>query len=183
MTLKHIATLMFKPAARYPADPRAVFILALSVFSSLTAVALEKGPPSLEGVLPMWAVLTWGVLLGVGSLITLGGMARQTVNGIITEQIGSVMVAAATLFYAGIAFWQLGWGALQGVGIILAWGLSCGLRWFQLQALINSAIGRATKLAALEALDAQLRARANREKDNKRFHVDEDGHLGHWGTR
>lgn len=182
MTVKHLARLMFKPAARYPADPRAVFILALSVFSSLTAVALQEGPPSLQGVMPEWAVIVWGLMLGLGSLLTLGGMMRQSVNGIITEQIGSVVVAAATLFYSGIAFWQLGPVALQTVGIILAWGLSCGLRWFQLQALINSAIGRAQKRAVLDALEVQLAARVRREKANQRFRVDEDDHLGQWGT-
>lgn len=182
MTLKTLGALVFKPAARYPADPRAVFILALSVFSSLTAVALQQGPPSLEGLLPMWVVMGWGILLGVGSLLTLAGMWFQTINGIITEQIGSVTVAAATIFYSGIAFWQVGISAIQSVGIILAWGLSCGLRWFQLQALINDAAGREAKIARLAALDHDIRARAEREIARKRFRADEHDDLGKWGT-
>lgn len=183
MTLKHATELVFKPAARYPADPRAVFILLLSVFSSMTAIAVRQAPPSLKEVMPEWAILAWGVSLGLGSLLTLAGMLRQTVNGIITEQIGSVTVAAATLFYSAIAFWQVGWSAVQTVGIVLAWGLSCALRWFQLQSLINSAIGRAHKRAVLDALEAELAARVKREKSNQRFRVDEDDHLGHWGTQ
>lgn len=129
--------MIFKPAARYPADPRAVFILALSVFTGVTALALEVAPESLESVLPPWGVMAWGVLLTLGSAFALGGMARQTLNGVISEQIGSVMVAATTVFYSAVAFYFVGFSALQNVGIVLAWGLACGLRWFQLQALIN----------------------------------------------
>jgi hypothetical protein len=182
MTLKRLGTLLFKPAARYPADPRAVFILALSVFSGMTALLLDEAPGSLEQALPGWVVLGWGILLSLGSAVTLLGMSRQSVNGIIIEQVGSITVAAATLFYSGIVFMQVGPSALQGVGIICAWGLSCILRWFQLQALINSAIGRAQKRAVLDALEAQLAARAARERANKRFHVDGDDHLGRWGA-
>lgn len=173
--------MIFKPAARYPADPRAVFILALSVFTGLTALLLERGPQSLESTLPNWAVLAWGVLLTVGSAVTLTGMWFQNPTGIIIEQVGSVVVSATTLFYSGIAFWILGAGALQGVGIITAWGLSCALRWFQLQALLNDAIGRAQKIAVLNDLEVQIAARVKEEKGRRRFHADEHDELGHWG--
>ena len=140
--------MIFKPAARYPADPRAVFILALSVFSGITALALDVAPGTLHDALPKWAVIGWGLLLTLGSAVTLVGMARQTVGGIIAEQVGCVMVAATTVFYSGVAFSVVGAEALQNVGIILAWGLSCILRWIQLQVLINSA-------AAYAANDAE----------------------------
>jgi hypothetical protein len=182
MTLERLGTLLFKPAARYPADPRAVFILALSVFSGLTALLLDAAPNSLHQVLPGWVVMGWGLLLSLGSAVTLLGMSRQSVNGIIIEQVGSITVAATTLFYSAIAFMQVGPSALQSVGIICAWGGSCVLRWFQLQALINSAVGRAHKRAVLDALEAQLAQRAARERANKRFHADEDDHLGQWGA-
>lgn len=129
--------MIFKPAARYPADPRAIFILALSVFSGLTALALQAAPGSLESVLPRWGVVLWGVLLAVGSAVTLAGMARQTLNGIIAEQIGSVMVGATTIYYSTLVLFVIGAGAVQTVGIVLAWGLACIVRWGQLQALIN----------------------------------------------
>lgn len=159
---------IFKPAARYPADPRAVFILALSVFSGLTAVALGAAPDSLSALLPRWVVLVWAILLALGSATTLFGMSRQTVNGIVIEQIGSVMVAATTLFYSGIAIWQIGIDAIQGIGIIFAWGLSCGARWIQLQALINDAVGRAQKRDFLSAFEVELQERADRERKRNR---------------
>lgn len=154
-----MANMIFKPAARYPADPRAVFILALSVFAGLTAIALQIAPESLEALLPKWGVVTWGVILTGGSAITLGGMAFQTVNGIIAEQIGSAMVGAATIFYSGLILYMVGLSALQNVAIILAWGLACFLRWVQLQILIHSAVKRAEKKAYLDRIFAEIEAR------------------------
>lgn len=184
MTLKQLGSAMFKPAARYPADPRAVFILALSVFTGLTALLLgDGGPPSLQDALPRWAVFGWGALLTAGSATTLMGMWFHSVNGIITEQIGSVVVAATTLFYSGIAFYQIGFSAVQSVGIILAWGLSCGLRWFQLQSLINDEIGRAQKRAVVERLEADISARRARIlEEGPGVRVDDHDHLGRWGA-
>ena len=128
-----------QPAARYPADPRAVFILALSVFSGLTALTLEAAPNTLEALLPNWGVVLWAVLLTLGSVVTLVGMVRQTLNGIIAEQVGSVMVGATTVFYSVLVIVVVGRNAIQTVGIILAWGLACFLRWLQLQLLIDQA--------------------------------------------
>ena len=130
---------VLQPAARYPADPRAVFILALSVFSGLTALTLEAAPNTLRALLPHWGVLLWAILLTLGSVVTLAGMVRQTLNGIIAEQVGSVMVGATTVFYSVLVIVVIGRDALQTVGIILAWGLACFLRWLQLQLLIDQA--------------------------------------------
>jgi hypothetical protein len=172
---------VFKPAARYPADPRAVFILALSVFSGITALALQVAPDSLNALLPTWAVVAWGGLLSGGSAVTLVGMLRQTVNGIILEQVGCVTVAATTVFYSGVVFYEIGPEAIQSVGIILAWGLSCILRYAQLQVLINDAQARADKLAFLARIESDIAARAQREIDRQRLHVDpRHDHLGQW---
>lgn len=160
--------MIFKPAARYPADPRAVFILALSVFSGATSLALEAAPQSLEYVLPQWAVIFWGVMLVLGSATTLLGMAFQTINGIVLEQIGSVAVGATTIFYSGIAFWFAGVDALSSVGIILAWGLACLIRWLQLQILINNAHKRKVKQELLEKIYAEIEEHQRRELDRRR---------------
>jgi hypothetical protein len=143
----------FKPAARYPADPRAVFILALSVFSGLTAVALGAAPETLDALLPDWGVAMWGILLTLGSAITLVGMAFQSLNGILIEQIGSVIVGAAALYYSGLAFFTLGGDALQVVGIVAAWGLACFVRWIQLQALIADGEARAVENAIVRRIE------------------------------
>lgn len=162
--------MIFKPAARYPADPRAVFILALSVFTGLTALALDAAPNSLNAVLPYWGVVLWGILLASGSAITLAGMARQTVNGIITEQIGSVMVGVTTIYYSVLAILEVGPSALQVVGIILAWGLACLIRWAQLQALLHSGMRRAAKIRFLESIEDEIRDRQMREHVERRWY-------------
>lgn len=162
-----LVTMIFKPAARYPADPRAVFVLALSVFSGITALALQVAPESLEALLPKWGIFVWGLTLALGSAVTLLGMLFQSVNGIITEQIGNAMVGAATIFYAVIAFWFVGFDALQTVGIILAWGIACALRWIQLQVLIDSAYQRQRKDEVLRRVYAEIEARAQAEIERR----------------
>lgn len=148
--------MIFKPAARYPADPRAVFILALSVFSGLTSLALKVAPQSLEALLPHWGLITWGLTLTLGSAVTLTGMAFQSINGIVTEQVGSVMVGSATVFYAALALLVVGPSSLQNVGIVGAWGLACFIRWVQLQILVHNAILRKEKVDYLQRLFADL---------------------------
>lgn len=147
--------MIFKPAARYPADPRAVFILALSVFSGLGALAVKAAPASLEAVLPRWGVILWGVMLVVGSALTLLGMARQTINGVIIEQVGSVTVGVVTVFYAVLALVVVGADALTPVGIILAWGISCFARWVQLQVLLRNAYQQMVADAAVAQADEE----------------------------
>lgn len=159
--------MIFKPAARYPADPRAVFILALSVFSGLTALVLQVAPDSLEALLPEWGVFVWGSLLAAGSAITLWGMAFQSVNGIVLEQIGSAMVGATTVFYSTLIFLVVGPEAVQSVGIIMAWGLACFIRWIQLQILLHNSMKRAAKQALLERVSAEIEARHQRERAHR----------------
>lgn len=142
--------MLFQPAARYPADPRALFMLVLSVFSGGIALVFEAAPQSVNEVLPGWAVTVWSALLLTGSATTLLGMLFQTANGIIVEQIGSVAVGVTTIFYAVIAFGEVGWGAVQPVGIVLAWGLACLLRWVQLQILLHRAYRRKLVAERLE---------------------------------
>lgn len=165
--------MIFKPAARYPADPRAIFILGLSVFTGVTALALDQAPDSLNELLPRWTVLVWGILLTLGSLVTLVGMASQTIWGIITEQVGCVTVAATTIFYAGVVLAEFGLNSMQGTGVVLAWGLSCGVRWVQLQFLLHNAQARVRKRQILDRLDADIRERLARKGFEEPTHPEE----------
>jgi hypothetical protein len=146
--------MIFQPAARYPADPRAVFILALSAFGGVSALAIKAAPETLEAVLPRWAVLVWGLLLVIGSVTTLLGMARQTLNGIITEQVGSVTVGATTVFYSAIALWVIGPNAVAGISPILGWGIACFWRWGQLQSLIRRSYREALATKTVAAVES-----------------------------
>lgn len=130
---------MFKPASRYPVDPRATFMLALSVMSGISSLAIAAAPASLEAALPEWAVLIWGVMLIAGSVTALVGMVFKGVGGVITEQVGNMTVSVTTLFYASIAIMVVGPSAAYPAGLIAAWGAACFVRWLQLQLLIRSA--------------------------------------------
>jgi hypothetical protein len=156
--------MIFRAAARYPVDPRVVFVLALSVFSGVTALALKVGPDSLESLIPRWGVLLWGTMLALGSAVTLIGMAFQTAWGVILEQIGSMIVGVTAIFYSVLAIVVVGPGLMQTAGIILAWGVACLIRWGQLQTLIHSAIERKRKEEVVQRLADQLEARLGREK-------------------
>lgn len=158
-----IGTMIFNPAARYPADPRAIFVLAASVFTGLTSLAIEAAPASLEAVLPQWAVMGWAAMLTLGSAMTLMGMMFQTVNGILTEQLGSVVVGVTAIFYSGVAFSILGLGGIAAYGLIGAWGVACLFRWFQLQALINKSHRRHINQQIVESIEEEIGARAGRE--------------------
>lgn len=148
--------MIFKPAARYPADPRVVIILALSILSGVATVAMQAAPASLAAVLPEWAVMAWGALLWIGSAITLAGISRNTLNGVIMEQIGSIMVAATTIFVSVVALKVNGPSSLSVTGIVLAWGIACIFRWTQLQALINSAYKDQVRKQVREAILSEI---------------------------
>lgn len=131
--------MIFKPASRYPVDPRATFVLALSVMSGILSLVVAETPDSLRAAMPDWAVLIWAILLIVGSAVAVIGMAFRGVGGVITEQIGNMTVAVTTIFYATLAVYIVGASAIFVAGIIGAWGLACFIRWVQLQMLIDSA--------------------------------------------
>lgn len=127
------------PAARYPADPRAIFILVLSVVSGVPLVFADATPGSIEDQLDAAWVVIWGIMLTIGALTTLVGTLKPNVDGIILEQIGSVAVGGATLLYAGAIVAQVGVAGSVPAAIIIGFGLSCFWRFGQLQALINQA--------------------------------------------
>ena len=131
--------MIFKPASRYPVDPRASFMLALSVMSGVSSLAVAEAPGSLQAAMPEWAVLIWGVLLIVGAATALIGMLFKGVGGVIIEQVGNMTVAATATFYAAVAIIVVGATAVFPAGIIGAWGVACFVRWLQLQMLIDSA--------------------------------------------
>jgi hypothetical protein len=83
-------------------------------------------------------------------------MLRQTVGGIVTEQIGSVMVGVTTIYYSTLVLVELGVSAVQTVGIILAWGIACLVRWGQLQSLIHASAKQGDIKALQDAADVVL---------------------------
>jgi|SRR6266705_2800855 len=132
------------PAARYPPDPRAVFILALCVISGVPLIFASATPGSIASQLNATWVVIWGVMLTLGALVNLIGTLRLDVNGVILEQIGSVAVGGASVLYAVAIFTTVQWKGAVPAAIILGLGVSCFWRYGQLQALLHRAEKAAT---------------------------------------
>lgn len=128
--------LLPKPASRYPADPRAVFILILCIVSGLPLILTDIEPGSLESLMPTWWIVLWGLALVCGAGCALWGMSRQTVDGILVEQVGSVIVGCSSIIYSAAIIIAVGSSGIVSAGIVFGWGLSCFWRWLQLQALV-----------------------------------------------
>lgn len=123
---------------RSQTDPRAVFILALCVVSGAPLILGAVEPGSLEELLNPIVIRLWGIALVLGALVTLAGMSwRRSMMGVLLEQIGSVAVGGASLFYAAAILLEAGWSGLVAAGIVTGWGLSCLFRWYQLERLIR----------------------------------------------
>ena len=157
MTLRELRSWRPAAASRYPADPRAVFVLGLAVASGLPLMLFRVQPGSIERLMPTWVVFLWGLFLVIGSALSLVGMSMarkdKESDGAIVEQIGSVAVGAATVFYAASQLFAVGAEAAWGASIILAFGISCFWRWYQLQKLIMGKIVLVEALRALEDME------------------------------
>jgi hypothetical protein len=125
------------PAARYPPDPRALFILSLCVFVGVPLIFANATPGTIAAKLDAVWVVVWGLMLSAGSLLALVGALRQTVNGVILEQVGSVSVGFACVIY-GTAIWlAIGVAGSVPIVIVAGWGVSCFWRWGQLQGYLR----------------------------------------------
>lgn len=120
------------PAVRYPPDPRALFLLVMCVISGVPLIFADAAPRSVVAQLDDPWVVAWGVLLVGGAAVTLWGALRQTVNGVIAEQVGSVGLGAACLIFAVAVFGYTGWsGSVAGL-LILGFGIASLWRFGQL---------------------------------------------------
>jgi hypothetical protein len=133
-----VARVAKTPAVRYPPDPRALFMLVLCVIVGVPLAFGIVTPGSISAQLAAPAVVAWGVMLSGGALLTLIGTARQSVNGVIAEQVGSVALAFACLIYAGAIWASVRWLGAVPIALVLGLGLASGLRYFQLRAYLRA---------------------------------------------
>lgn len=123
---------------RSQSDPRAVFILSLCVVSGAPLVFGAIKPGSLEDLVNPFVVRAWGVSLVIGAVVTLLGMSyRKALVGILLEQVGSVAVGGASIFYSAAILIAAGLGGAVAAAIVFGWGISCLYRWYQLERLIR----------------------------------------------
>ena len=141
------------PAVRYPPDPRALFVLMLCVVSGVPLIFANATPGSIASQLPAPAIVAWGIMLAGGSLLSLLGTMRQTVNGVIVEQVGSVALGFACVIYAGAIWAKVQWLGSVPMFFLLAFGLASFWRWGQLQAYLRAVEIQAQQIREVEALD------------------------------
>lgn len=134
------------PAARYPVDPRALFVLILCIVAGIPLLSGVAEPGSIEQTLPSWAIIIWALGLVIGASVTLGGMSQQTLKGALLEQVGSVAVGVATIYYGAVIMYIApGLSGLLPASIVVGWGAANIWRWFQLRAYIGQEIARHTE--------------------------------------
>jgi hypothetical protein len=136
---------LYTPAARYPADPRAVFVLVGCVLTGTGTVFGATAPGSIRAQLDHGWIVAWGILIGLGGLVTLIGTFKLNDTGIIIEQIGCVGVFVATAVYAAAVWSQVGFigpGLYAGL-FQLMFGVASLWRGGQLQGIINAGIRQA----------------------------------------
>ena len=127
------------PAVRYPPDPRAVFLLLMCVTSGIPMVFADAVPRALKDadVADVW-IVTWGIMLAGGALLTLVGALRQSVNGVIAEQVGSVALGFACLVFAGAIYGYVRWTGAVTMLLVLGFGLASIWRFGQLVAYLRA---------------------------------------------
>jgi len=138
-----------------------VFVLVLAVVSGLPLLIAHVAPGTVEAIMPLWGVILWGWSLVLGSIVTLVAMTRQNTNGIIAEQVGSIIVGFSTVIYGACIALVGGAEASLAASITIGFGFSCFYRWLQLQSLLAQgqhvvdAVRRGDDVTLVEDVDLQ----------------------------
>jgi hypothetical protein len=136
------------PAHRYPPDPRALFVLLLCITSGVPLIFANATPGSIAARLDAPYVVAWGVMLTGGATLTLVGALRQSVNGVVAEQVGSVALGSACLIYVAAIWLSVQWRGTVNMSLLLGFGLASLWRFFQLRAYLRTVEDLAQELRA-----------------------------------
>lgn len=119
-------------------NPFEVFLLGLSVFSSVGLLRGNSGSQVLDERLNALNVALWGMCLLLGSLLALAGVwcYRRTstlLPGLYLERAGLVLVGSAAAIYSGVVFFNAADvdGVRWTVCIQMAYALACFTRAWQ----------------------------------------------------
>lgn len=167
----------FLASSRHPFQ---LFLLVLSIVSGIPLLlGIERGPATIESLLPDGMVYMWGLLLTVGSATALiGSLMSNRINGILVEQWGLLVVAVTTIFYGVGILLVVGRTGIQPAAIILAFGLACAYRWYELQRYIGS-LSRIVSDVAETTLKDEETVRAVAEQENPDPDRDANRSFGH----
>lgn len=107
------------------------YLLALAVLGSLPILAGEPTAGSIEALLPSYVVLTWSVLLLIGSVTALLGVywplrepvtPASFITALFLERLGLAVVWPTALVYAVIIVIVIGWSGLLTAAIVAGFG-------------------------------------------------------------
>jgi hypothetical protein len=125
-------------------NPFEVFLLALSLASSIGLIQGSTGSAVLDAQLNDLVVTLWGVALDVGCLLALAGVycyrkERTLMPGLILERAGLSLVGVAASVYSGVVIASVPFGyARWPVSVQVAFAAACFFRAWQ----DHRAIGR-----------------------------------------
>lgn len=125
-------------------NPFQVFLLGLSVVSSIGLLRGHSGSAVLDDRLPGWEVTAWGLMLVVGSLIALAGgvcywTARNLMLGLYLERTGLILVGGAAAIYSYVVLQSAASvdGVRWAVTVQSAYAAACFFRAWQDHAAIR----------------------------------------------
>lgn len=125
-------------SGRHPFEIFTLFLMFITSFPTVLGIAPPPG--SINASMPPWMVFTWSCVLLAGSTTALIGIyMRNRGIGLLTEQFGLAVVGVAACIYAG-AVAVVGFGGPVSVAIVLGFGVSCLVRWYQIQKAVNGVI-------------------------------------------
>ena len=126
--------------------PFEVFLLLLSILSGLPIMVAGTAPDAVTDALNDTAARVWGGGLAVGAVIALLGIfltrphprsTKVSVVGLVTEQVGLVMVAGACMVYTAAVLVQVWPAGFYSAAVVFCYGMSCLWRWLQIQRLMR----------------------------------------------
>lgn len=128
-------------------NPFQVYLLAFALISSVPAAfGFTDPPPTVRNAIGMGAGRVWVVLLVIGSLVAIVGVIWPrhgilvSVNGLLLEQVGLVIVGCATVFYTSVALAAGGWSTLPPLVTLLGFGAASFVQAWRIQRVIRSSL-------------------------------------------
>lgn len=119
-------------------NPFEVFLLALSVVSSVGFLRGQSGSQVLDDRLPAWEVVVWGLMLAVGSIVALLGIycyrsRERLMLGLYLERTGLLLVGGATAVYSYVVLTTAADvdGVRWAVTVQTAYSVACLFRAWQ----------------------------------------------------
>lgn len=119
-------------------NPFEVFLLVLSVVSSIGFLGGHSGSQVLDDRLAAWKVIAWGLMLAVGSMIALAGIycyrsRERLMLGLYLERTGLILIGGAAAIYSYVILVTAPDvdGVRWSVTVQMAYALACLYRAWQ----------------------------------------------------